>query len=117
MSAILQIPEGYTMEDIVKAVFTVLQPLGPDVELAEEPDEYVPKDTVKRYRSLDDYPDIMKVNDVQHYLRIGNNAAYELLNHPQCPTFRVGNSIRIRSEKLLQFIEAWENGLEGVRPI
>lgn len=69
------------------------------------------------YKTIDDYPEMMKVKEVQEYLRIGENATYDFLNHPKCPTFRVGNSIRIRKEKLLQFMDEWENGFEGAAEV
>ena len=58
-------------------------------------------------RSIEDYPEIMKVKDVKAYLRVGDNATYDFLNHPKCPTFRIGSSIRIRRDRLLQFIDEW----------
>lgn len=65
------------------------------------------------YRTLEEYPEFMKVKDVQEYLRIGENATYDFLHHPKCPVLRFGNSIRIRKEKLLQFIQELENGGAG----
>ena len=62
------------------------------------------------YLTIDDFPEVMKVKDVKEYLRIGENATYDFLNNPKCPTFRIGSSIRIRKEKLLKFVDDWENG-------
>ena len=66
--------------------------------------------TATTHRPINEYPEIMRVGDIKAYLGIVTNAAYDLTHHPKFPTMRIGNSIRIRRDKLLQFLEKLEGG-------
>jgi len=103
--------EKFTFDEIIEVIKSMLK--SDEIQETEVFDTYVPASTVKNYRELDNYPDLMKVTDVKDYLRIGTNAAYELMNHPKCPTLRFGSSLRIRKQSLIQFLEDMECDFAG----
>ncbi len=44
--------------------------------------------------------ELLTVDDLRAYLRIGRAKAYELVNEPDFPALRVGRSIRIPKDQL-----------------
>ncbi|GIO57982.1 helix-turn-helix domain-containing protein [Paenibacillus cineris] len=44
---------------------------------------------------LDDLPEVLEVTDIQKFLDIGRNQAYDLCNSGQFYTLRIGRSIKI----------------------
>lgn len=53
---------------------------------------------------LSDYPDMLTVAELQELLRIGQRQAYELCKEYDFPSIRIGNSIRIPKQALLEWI-------------
>lgn len=45
--------------------------------------------------SLDQYPDVLNVDDIQEILGVGRRQAYELVSSGQFHTVRVGKRIKI----------------------
>ena len=57
-----------------------------------------------KYRSFDDLPLTLKVEDLMPILGIGRNTAYELVRSGQIKSIRVGRNIRISKSELLSFL-------------
>ena len=55
------------------------------------------------YRSIDEIPLILTVEDLMPILGIGRGAAYELARSERIKTIRVGRKIRIAKHELLAF--------------
>jgi len=53
----------------------------------------------------DDLPDYLTVRELQIYLRIGQNKAYELANTPGFPVFIVGNGKRFSKKLVREWLE------------
>ena len=60
--------------------------------------------TTTTYRSIDDIPLILTVEDLMPILGIGRGAAYELARSERIKTIRVGRKIRIAKHELLRFM-------------
>lgn len=58
--------------------------------------------------SLDEYPDVLNVNDIQEILGVGRRQAYELVSSGQFHTVRVGKRIKILKAVFVR----WLNGQE-----
>lgn len=56
------------------------------------------------YRSVDELPLILTVEDLMRILGIGRGAAYELARSERIKTIRVGRKIRIAKHELLNFM-------------
>lgn len=54
---------------------------------------------------IEDLPILLTVNELASILRIGRNAAYQLVNNGDIPSRRVGRSIRIPRNALVRFLE------------
>lgn len=54
----------------------------------------------------DDYPDILRADDIANILRISRQSAYELLRSDGFPTLKVGKKrIMVPKEKFLAWID------------
>lgn len=56
------------------------------------------------YRTPDDLPLILRIEDLMKVLDIGRNTAYELVRSGQVQSIRVGNQIRIPKYAVLKFL-------------
>lgn len=54
---------------------------------------------------LNDYPDILSVDDLQNILRIGRSAAYNLLKGNRIKTLRIGNRYIIPKQSVINFLD------------
>ena len=57
-----------------------------------------------KYRTYEDLPLTMRVEDLMPVLRIGRNAAYELVRSGKIRSIRVGRSIRIPREAVIDYM-------------
>lgn len=57
-----------------------------------------------KYRSFDDLPLTLKVEDLMPILGIGRNTAYELVRSGQIKSVRVGRNIRIPKSEVIAFL-------------
>ena len=57
-----------------------------------------------KYRSLDDLPLSLRVEDLMPVLDIGRNTAYELVRSGQIRSIRIGKQIRILKSDLLAYL-------------
>lgn len=57
-----------------------------------------------KYRSFDDLPLTLKVEDLVPILGIGRNTAYDLVRSGQIKSIRVGRNIRISKSEVLAFL-------------
>ena len=57
-----------------------------------------------KFRSLDDLPLVLRVEDLMPILDIGRNAAYELIRCGQIRSVRVGRQIRVPKEAVAEFL-------------
>ncbi len=56
------------------------------------------------YRSFDDLPLTLRVEDLMPILGIGRNTAYELIRSGQIKSIRIGRKIRIPKAEVLAFL-------------
>lgn len=56
------------------------------------------------YRSIEELPLMLGVNDVAKILGIGKNLAYTLVNSGEIKGLRVGGKIRIPKQNLVNYI-------------
>lgn len=57
-----------------------------------------------KYRSFDELPLILKVDDLMPILGIGRNTAYALVRSGQIRSIRVGRQLRIPRDALIDFL-------------
>ena len=57
-----------------------------------------------KYRTYEDLPLTMRVEDLMPVLRIGRNVAYELVRSGKIRSIRVGRSIRIPREAVIDYL-------------
>lgn len=57
-----------------------------------------------KYRTYEDLPLTMRVEDLMPVLSIGRNAAYELVRSGKIRSIRVGRSIRIPREAVIDYL-------------
>ncbi len=61
------------------------------------------------YRSFDDLPLTLRVEDLMPILDIGRNTAYELVRCGQIRSIRIGRKIRIPKSEVLAFLDRSSN--------
>lgn len=60
---------------------------------------------------LENYNDVLKIDDIMKILQIGRNSAYKLINDGVIKSIKVGKNIRIPKTYLLDFFaEKYYNG-------
>lgn len=57
---------------------------------------------------LEQYSDILRVEELCDVLGIGANAAYQLLNEGAIPAFRIGRRWKIPREAVQGYISQWK---------
>ena len=57
-----------------------------------------------KYRSFDDLPLTLQVEELMPILGIGRNTAYELVRSGQIHSIRIGRQIRVPKQKVLNFL-------------
>ncbi len=58
------------------------------------------------YRSFDDLPLTLTVDELQPILRIGRSTAYELVKSGKIRSFHVQRQLRITKQALIEFMNA-----------
>lgn len=73
--------------------------------------ERLPKEVTSMhdYRSYDDLPLVITVDELQSVLRIGRSTAYELVKSGKIPSFRVHRQVRISKQDLIEFMNSQGN--------
>ena len=61
-----------------------------------------------KYRSLDDLPVALRVEELMPILSIGRNTAYELVRSGKLRSIRVGRQVRIPKNALIELLENTE---------
>ena len=56
------------------------------------------------YRSFDDLPLTLRVEDLMPILGVGRNTAYELVRSGQIRSIRIGRQIRIPKDAVLEYL-------------
>lgn len=59
-----------------------------------------------KYRSLDELPLALRVEDLMPILGIGRNTAYELVRSGQIRSIKVGRQIRVPKDAVTEFLGA-----------
>ena len=59
---------------------------------------------MSKYRSYDELPLLLKVEDLMSVLGIGRNTAYELVRTRQIFSIRIGRQLRIPKQALIDFV-------------
>ena len=57
-----------------------------------------------KYRSFDDLPLTLRVEDLMPILGIGRNTAYELVRAGQIRSVRIGRQIRVPKEAVIDYL-------------
>lgn len=57
------------------------------------------------YRSFDDLPLTLRVEDLMPILHIGRNTAYELVRSKQIYSVKIGRQLRIPKQALIDYLE------------
>ncbi len=57
-----------------------------------------------KYRSIEELPLVVKVDDLMPILGIGRNTAYELVRCGQIRSFHVGRRIRVPKDAIVEFL-------------
>ena len=58
---------------------------------------------------LDEYSDVLSVQDLREILNVGRNAAYELLGQGEIPAFRIGRNWKIPKESVMDYLGKWRS--------
>lgn len=58
-----------------------------------------------KYKSLENYPDVLTPDDVIKILQIGRNKVYELLHDGSIRSIRIGRKHRIPKKILIEFLD------------
>ena len=53
----------------------------------------------------EELPEVMTIKEVQQFLKIGRNSAYDLVNRKEFRVLRVGKSIRINRADFLRWFD------------
>ena len=56
------------------------------------------------YRSFDDLPLTLRVEDLMPILGVGRNTAYELVSSGQIRSIRIGKQLRIPKQALIEYL-------------
>ena len=59
---------------------------------------------MSKFRSYDELPLLLKVEDLMPVLGIGRNTAYELVRTGQIFSIRIGRQLRIPKQALIDFV-------------
>ncbi|MBO4916143.1 MAG: helix-turn-helix domain-containing protein [Oscillospiraceae bacterium] len=59
-----------------------------------------------KYRSLDELPLALRVEDLMPILGVGRNTAYELVRSGQIRSVKVGRQIRVPKDAVTEFLGA-----------
>ena len=57
-----------------------------------------------KYRSFDDLPLTLRVEDLMPILGIGRNTAYELIRCGKIKSLRIGKQLRIPKQALIEYL-------------
>ena len=57
-----------------------------------------------KYRSLDELPLALRVEDLMPILGIGRNTAYELVRSGQIRSIKIGRQIRVPRDAVVEFL-------------
>ena len=57
-----------------------------------------------KFRSFDDLPLVLRMEDLMPVLDIGRNAAYELIRCGQIRSVRIGRQIRVPKDAVAEFL-------------
>lgn len=53
----------------------------------------------------EELPEVMTIKELQQFLKIGRNSAYDLVNRKEFKILRVGKSIRINKAEFLRWFD------------
>ena len=53
----------------------------------------------------EELPEVMTIKELQQFLKIGRNSAYDLVNRKEFKVLRVGKSIRINKAEFLKWFD------------
>lgn len=61
-----------------------------------------------KYRSFDELPLTLRVEELMPILGIGRNTAYELVRSRKIRSIRIGKQLRIPKDALIKYLSAWD---------
>ena len=53
----------------------------------------------------EELPEVMEVKDIQQFLKLSRNTAYDLIKRKEFPTLKIGRLLRIRKESFLEWFD------------
>lgn len=60
----------------------------------------------KQFNTHEELPDILTLEEVRSYLKLGKVNSYKLLKQKDFPTINISNKIKIPKEEFLQWLKA-----------
>lgn len=87
--------QPYSAHPLLKIIY----PICVDVK------DHLRKEVCYMNANYDNLPLLLTVEEMQKVLRIGRNAAYQLVKDGSIQTIRIGRSIRIPRKALIQLVE------------
>ena len=61
-----------------------------------------------KYRSFDELPLTLRVEDLMPILGIGRNTAYELIRSGKIKSLRIGKQLRIPKQALIEYLSKFD---------
>lgn len=59
---------------------------------------------------LDDYPDVLTIDDVRAIFQIGRDLAYSAIRSGQIPSFKMGRNIRVYKSAVKEMLDGTTQG-------
>ncbi|ARK28742.1 helix-turn-helix domain-containing protein [Halalkalibacter krulwichiae] len=59
-----------------------------------------------KFKSVEDYPIILKVGDIAEIIGVSDRSAYEIMERPDFPLIRIGRQKRVQREAFFGWLEA-----------
>lgn len=61
---------------------------------------------VKTVKKIEEYDDVLTVEEVREILKIGRNSVYKMLKNNTIKNIRIGSNIRIPKQFLIDFLQS-----------
>ena len=59
---------------------------------------------------LEQYEDVLTIEDLKEILNIGRGSVYDLLNRGVIPALRIGRNWKIPKSAVIEYLDSWRSG-------
>lgn len=59
---------------------------------------------------LEQYEDVLTIEDLKEILNIGRGSVYDLLNRGVIPALRIGRNWKIPKPAVIEYLDSWRSG-------